>query len=96
MLPLFVAITLTSAVVHSHLYYCNNFFYGLPKYSIHRLKKVQNTVARIVTYSSHFLQITPTQKSLIGSVYFIILISQYVAVRIVLIFYVNHFIKALC
>ena len=33
-------------------------------YSIHRLQKVQNTVARIVTNSSHFSYTTPTLKSL--------------------------------
>ena len=34
-----VAITLATAFVHSHLHYCNSLFCGLPKYSIHRLKK---------------------------------------------------------
>ena len=58
------AITLSNAFVHSHLDFCNSFFYGLPKYSIHRLQKVQNTVARIVSNSSRFSHITPTFKSL--------------------------------
>ena len=42
----------------------NSLFYGIPKYSIHRLQKVQNTVVRIVTNFPHFLHITPTLKSL--------------------------------
>ena len=57
-------ITLANASVHSHLDFCNSLFYGLPKFSIHRLQKVLNTVARIVTNSSRFLHITPTLKSL--------------------------------
>ena len=31
------AITLANAFVHSRLDFCNSFFYGLSKYSIHRL-----------------------------------------------------------
>ena len=57
-------ITLANAFVHSCLDFCNSLFYGLHKYSIHRLKKVQNTVARIITNFFHFLHITPTLKSL--------------------------------
>ena len=57
------AITLANAFVHSHLDFCNSLLYGLHKYSIHRLQKVQNTVARIIT-NSHFLHKTTTLKSL--------------------------------
>ena len=52
------AITLTNAFVHSRLDFCNSLFYGLPKYSIHHPQKVQNTVAHIITNSSHFSHIT--------------------------------------
>ena len=48
------AITLVNAFIHSHLDFCKSLFYGLPKYFIHCLQKVLNTVARIVTNSSHF------------------------------------------
>ena len=58
------AITLANAFVHSCLNFCNSLFCGLPKYSIHRLQKVKNTVARIVSNSSRFSHITPTLKSL--------------------------------
>ena len=51
------AIILANAFVHSYLDYCNSLFYGLPKYSIHRLQKIQNTTARIVTRSSRFTHI---------------------------------------
>ena len=39
-------------------------FYGLSKYSINRLQKLQNLVARIVTRPSRSSHITPVQKSL--------------------------------
>ena len=51
------AIMLANAFVHSRLDFCNSLFYGLPKYSIHRLQKVQNTVARIVSNSFRFSHI---------------------------------------
>ena len=56
-------ITLANAFVHSHLDYCNSLFYGFPKYSIHRLKKIQNTTARMATRTS-VTHITPILKSL--------------------------------
>ena len=58
------AITLANAFVHSRLDFRNSLFYGLPKYSIHRLQKVQNTVAHIISNSSRFCHITPTLKFL--------------------------------
>ena len=58
------AITLANAFVHSHLDFKKSLFYSLPKYSIHRLQKVQITMARIITNSFHFLHITSTLKSL--------------------------------
>ena len=65
------AITLANAYVHSRLDLFNSLFYGLSKYSIHRLQKVQNTVqkvqntvARIVTNFFLFSHITQTLKSL--------------------------------
>ena len=58
------AIKLANAFVHSRLDFCNSLFYGLPKYSIHRLQKVQNTVAGIASNSSRFSHIAPTIKFL--------------------------------
>ena len=58
------AITLSNSFIHSRLDHYNSLFYGLPNYSIHRLQKVQNTAARIVTRSVRSLHITPVLKSL--------------------------------
>ena len=58
------AITLANSFIHSRLDYCNGLFYGLPNHSIHRLQKVQNTAARIVTRSVCSSHITPVLKSL--------------------------------
>ena len=58
------AITHANAFVHSRLDFCNSLFYGLPKYSIHRLQKIQNTMIRIITNPFHFSHIAPTLKSL--------------------------------
>ena len=64
----FISKTATKALanvcVNSRLDICNSLFYGLPKYSIHRLQKVQYTVARIVYNSSRFSHLTPTLKYL--------------------------------
>ena len=57
-------ITLTNAFIYSRLDFFNSFFYGLPKYLIHCLQKVLNTVARIVSNSSRSSHTTPTLKSL--------------------------------
>ena len=48
-IPKSVAIIFANAFIHSRIDYCNSLFYGLPKYSINRLQKIQNSVARIVT-----------------------------------------------
>ena len=47
--PKFAAITFANAFIYSHIDHCNSLLYGLPKYTLHRLQKVQNSVARIVT-----------------------------------------------
>ena len=44
-----VAVILADAFIHSSINYCNSLLNGLPKYSLHRLQKVQNSVVRTVT-----------------------------------------------
>ena len=59
-----IAITLAYAFVHSYLDDYDSLFYGFSKYYIHRLQKIHNTSARMVTRTSHFPNITPILKSL--------------------------------
>ena len=63
-IPKSAAIIFANAFIHSRIDYCNSLFYGLPKYSINRLQKIQNSVARIVTRTSRSSHITPILKSL--------------------------------
>ena len=63
-IPKSAAIIFANAFIHSRIDYCNSLFYGLPKYSINRLQKIQNSVARIVTRTSRSSHITPVLKSL--------------------------------
>ena len=83
------AITQANAFVHSHLDYCYSLFYGLPKYSIHRLQKIQNTTAHIVTRTSRFTHITSILISLLLlSILYRIYIGQF--------HQVNHITCVLC
>ena len=63
-IPKSAAIIFANAFIHYRIDYCNSPFYDLPKYSINRLQKLQNSVARIVTRTSHSSHITPLLKSL--------------------------------
>ena len=48
-IPKSAAIIFANTFIHSRIDYCSSLFYSLPKYSINRLQKIQNSVARIVT-----------------------------------------------
>ena len=63
-IPKSAAIIFANAFIHSRIDYCNSLFFGLPKYSINRLQKIQNSDARIVTRTSRSSHITPILKSL--------------------------------
>ena len=63
-IPKFAAIIFANAFKHFHIDYCNSLFYGLLKYSINHLQKIQNSVVRIVTCTSRSSHITPILKSL--------------------------------
>ena len=43
----------------SRLYYFNSLVYGVPKYNISKLQRVQNTAARLITNTRKYDQITP-------------------------------------
>ena len=51
--------TLIHAFVSSHLDYCNALLFGLPKYQLDRLQKVQNAAARVIFQIAKFDHITP-------------------------------------
>ena len=51
--------TLIYAFVSSHLDYCNALLFGLPKYQLDRLQKVQNAAARVTFQIAKFDHITP-------------------------------------
>ena len=50
---------LIHAIVSSYLDNCNSLFFGLPKYQISKLQKVQSAAARLVTKSKLSASITP-------------------------------------
>src|SRR6266567_54726 len=58
------ATTLANSLVHSHLDYCNSLLFGLPKYAIQRLQKVQNCLCRVVTNAAYDTPATPILQSL--------------------------------
>ena len=50
--------TLVHTFVSSHLDYCSPLLFGLPKYQLDHLQKVQNATARVILQLSKFDQIT--------------------------------------
>jgi hypothetical protein len=59
------AILLANSLVTSRLDYCNSLFYHLPQTSIHRLQRVQNSLARVVLpYFKRSDHITPALQKL--------------------------------
>ena len=62
-IPKSAAIIFANAFIHSRIDYCNSFIYGIPNYSLHCLKEVQNYVALIVTRTFHPSHNTPFLKS---------------------------------
>ena len=58
----------TSKVVHAFvttkLEYCNHLYFGLPKYQVNKMQRVQNTAARLVTRLSKHDHVTPLLQQL--------------------------------
>ena len=51
--------TLIHAFVSLHIDYCNTLLFGLPKYQLDRLQKIQNSAARVTLQIAKFYHITP-------------------------------------
>ena len=59
-----VAALVVNALVSSRLDYCNSLFGGLSCFNQHKLQRIQNTLARIVTNHRMYVHVTPILKQL--------------------------------
>lgn len=55
---------LVHAFVTSHLDYCNSILYGIPKYQLQKLQRIQNSAARLITDTKRSQHISPILKNL--------------------------------
>src|SRR6218665_2875987 len=64
MLDIKTASTIATSIVHAKLDYCNSLFLNIDVTQIHRLKAIQNALARAVTKTPKHHHITPVIKKL--------------------------------
>ena len=61
------AILLANAMVSSCLDYCNSLFYGVSKYNIAKLQRVQNAIGHIIFRLDKVSHVTPFEKTPLAS-----------------------------
>ena len=57
-------LSLVHSFITSSIDYCNNLFYGQPKYIIRKLQRIQNAAAKIITNSKKYDHVTPLLETL--------------------------------
>jgi len=55
---------LIHAFISSKIDFCNTIYFGLPKFEVNRLQKLQNSAARLLTSTAKHAHITPVLKQL--------------------------------
>jgi hypothetical protein len=59
-----VAITLANSLVSSKLDYCNSLYFGISTKNLSKLQRIQNSLARAITFTSKRQHISPVLKDL--------------------------------
>ena len=57
-------LSLVHSFITSSIDYCNNIYYGQPKYIIRKLERIQNAAAKLITNSKKYDHVTPILKQL--------------------------------
>ena len=65
LLPLSTATALANSLVSSKLDYCNSLYSGISQANLNKLQRIQNSLARVITYTSKYQHITPTLTKLL-------------------------------
>ena len=60
LLPLYTTTALANSLVSSKLDYCNSLYSGISRTNLNELQRIQNSLARVITNTSKYQQITPS------------------------------------
>ena len=74
-----VAATRIHSFINSRIYYCNSLLYGVPKYHMDKLQRVQNAAVRLVVMQgkSRFAILPQCSISCIGFLFYFVLILRF-------------------